>query len=151
MDLPDGISGFHYYTEGDVAPKSDFLSFKQQISAVMSAAGYKPVGYEKSGITPNFHVGLFSKGDVEIAVLCNAEYPVIALAERPEFCNLQFIELPELEAQLESYTSYRLLTKSQLEAGIEDADLDQLNRAECSQIRYWEPANIGEIIFNWWD
>ena len=39
----------------------------------------------------------------------------------------------------------------ELSRTITKSDLSLLDRAEIEQVKYWKPATIGELAFNWWD
>jgi hypothetical protein len=44
-----------------------------------------------------------------------------------------------------------IATLEELSRPIAKTDLDQLDRAEIEQVKYWKPHTIGELAFNWWD
>jgi hypothetical protein len=45
----------------------------------------------------------------------------------------------------------RVLTTAELDLPIDRFDLTALGRAERAQIRYWQPATVGDLLFNEWD
>ena len=53
-----------------------------------------------------------------------------------------------LDAAIEPW---RLLRGAELRAPPPDALVERLPACELKQVRYWKPATIGELIFNWWD
>lgn len=90
-------------------------------------------------------------------ILLNEHYPYLAFASVVEFGKINFIDVPELK-QFSSL--YKVLSVKELneplafdpgsKRGIIPNDND-LNSAELEQVAYWQPKNVGEVIFNYWD
>ena len=154
MSLRSGISGFYNKADQGGLPEVKLKAFKEEIIPLMTMAGYQPCYFKEADITPNFHLGGFTKGQgVMVGVACNAIYPVVAFVEEPKEheCSLTFIDLKEPAEMIEKHTNFKVLTQKELNTKLSLAELKYLNKAELSQIKYWQPQTIGEIIFNWWD
>lgn len=153
MSLKCGITGFHSYKKVNELPSVGFEEFKRTLTGVMTSMGYKPKTFNSAGVTPNFHIGVFEKGKERISVICNSVYPVVALTLEPaeNACELAYINSPIIENAITQYTEYEFLSKEYLETPFSKDNIGNLNEAEISQIKYWQPINIGEIVFNWWD
>ena len=52
---------------------------------------------------------------------------------------------------VEQYTEFTVLSMEYLGAFLSKDKLANLNEMELSQIKYWQPAVIGDVIFNWRD
>ncbi|MBM2622102.1 hypothetical protein JIG36_42025 [Actinoplanes sp. LDG1-06] len=50
-----------------------------------------------------------------------------------------------------AFDGLRVLTPAELDTDITRADLTSLGRDELTQVRYWQPATVGELLFNRWD
>ena len=152
MVLKCGITGFHSVDRFHELPRVDFKDFKQMLGSVMSSMGYKPIEFKHSDSTHNFHIGVFEKNREQLFIICNPVYPVVALTLDPEkVFGLDFISVPTVENAINQYTEYVVLTKEYLETPFSKYDTGELNDAEISQIKYWKPKTLGEVIFNWWD
>ena len=148
-----GVTGFHDQKETHELPVVKFEEFKKNITAVLSALGYKPLYLSEAGVTPSFHFGTFENNGERIFLVCNTVYPLIAVASEIDEleCELQFIDLPAVADAVEQYTEFTVLSMEYLGAFLSKDKLANLNEMELSQIKYWQPAVIGDVIFNWWD
>jgi hypothetical protein len=44
-----------------------------------------------------------------------------------------------------------VVTAQELSTPVDQVDLGGLSKAELAQIRYWRPAVLSDLLFNWWD
>ena len=154
MILRSGISGFYNRVDQARLPEVKLKTFKKEIISVIAMAGYRPCYFRKADLTPNFHLGVFAKEQgVTIGVVCNSIYPLVTFVEEPKEyeCSLAYIDLEEPAEMIEEHTNFKVLYQNELSTKLSAAELKCLNEAELSQIKYWQPQTIGEIIFNWWD
>lgn len=85
-------------------------------------------------------------------ILCNIAFPLIATAGRDPFREMQdFVNCQEIADLLKDRHDWEYLSASFLEHPIDQSDFSQLGDKEIEDIRYWEPLNFGDAIFNWWD
>lgn len=88
-----------------------------------------------------------------VAVLRHALLNLVAFVELPRDHvepPLAFIDRLRL-AQILSETGFQVLTTAELSQPITSADLSGLTAQEHEQVRYWKPATVGELLFNYWD
>ena len=86
-------------------------------------------------------------------MICNSIYPVVALVEELEegVCELRYVEHAAAKSLIDSYTSFECISSDELARELTTDALKELNSVELSQVRYWKPQTIGEVVFNWWD
>ena len=151
MIIRTGITSF--YSKKPL-PEFEFSEFKRIAYECAVSSGYKVTKLIESGVTPNFHTAVLTLADDQIHMLGHSNFPVIAFAEPKEeyICELVFRDVPEISDSLQRmYPELQIATSTELAATIRKADLELLDRAEIEQVKYWEPATIGELAFNWWD
>ncbi|HWO95856.1 MAG TPA: hypothetical protein VNM45_05895 [Bacillus sp. (in: firmicutes)] len=157
MKFPNGITGF-YNSKNNKPPKVDGKRFKQVCLTIINRSGGKVLKFKEPQYPMNFYdaeVKVFNK---HFHILLNEHYPYLAFASVVEFGKINFIDVPELLKQFNSF--YKVLGVKELneplafkldsKKGIIQNEND-LNSAELEQIAYWEPKRIGEVIFNYWD
>lgn len=102
---------------------------------------------------------LVDDGSRVVAVVAALELGVLAIAEpraltgstgAVDFGPLRFVEAPDLTAAVAAEAAdFRVLTLDELEAPFDCvAGWPGLHP---NGIRYWEPATVGEALFNYWD
>jgi hypothetical protein len=108
-------------------------------------------------VTPNFHQGLIGYRDRTVAVVCARDAAVLAVAEPRtiEFVDgaresgpLTFVDVPDLAAALAEVPGFRVLIPAELNGPLDAAAWPELSP---SDITYWQPASLGEALFNYWD
>jgi hypothetical protein len=109
-------------------------------------------------VAPNFHQGLIAYRDRTIAVVCARDAAVVALAEPrvidlahgvPAAGPLTFVSDSELVAVLAVLLpACRVLTPSELDRPLDPAAWPHLSSED---VEYWQPANVGAALFNYWD
>lgn len=146
-----GITGFA--TEGPVVPHpaSELKAFSRACHEVARRRGARVVDLVGASTTPSFHLARLDAGGRTCAVLCNATLPVLAFADVPvQMGSLRFRDEPALRREYEQL-GYECPTAAELERPARVEDLDQLEPVELDQIRYWNPARLGDVAFNWFD
>lgn len=112
--------------------------------------------FQYPGIVTNFYRALLAV-DIEHQTLCaqvllNKVYPLIAIAAPAEYnyLNLEFLD-SALSKQFDY--EYKVLSKQELETPFNPNEslAGILLEAEISQIKYWLPQRVGDVIFNFWD
>ncbi|MFI2431373.1 hypothetical protein [Streptomyces sp. NPDC018693] len=86
-------------------------------------------------------------------VLCHAHLPVIAFADAapvPGRPLTGFVDPPGW-ADGFSTVGFRCLSVEELRTPMSDVDATGLTEAELTQIRYWRPEALSDLLFNWWD
>jgi len=149
--LPKGVTGFDAPDESvcvkwfETACHAAVRRAKGRVQKVRAA-------YEQ--VTPNFHEALVSlpNGADTVRVLCNAHHPIVAFAAPATHegdVRLQFLDCPQLAGALSD--EFCILSAQDACAGISSDLVAQMGEAELSQMRYWRPHRIGDVIFNYWD
>lgn len=145
--LPKGITGFGDKTVLPLFPL-DPSPFRTvcYAAAVCMAARWLPLTPISGG--GNFYWARLQIRNASFFLLENGYHPWLALAEKMEWGQISFSDFPyELPF---TDPSFRLLTKKELHQPWQN-HVSRLGTAEITQIRYWKPATIGEIIFHFWD
>ena len=108
-------------------------------------------------VTPNFHQGVLDYGGHRLSIVCTRDRtePVVAVAEPRAIDEtavdagpLTFVDAPELVAVLAEFPAFRVLTPADL-AGPFDART--WPGYQPADLKYWAPADLGEVLFNYWD
>lgn len=152
LTLQTGITGF----SGSIPqPQIPYHHFKSACYAAARSCGSHITSFSLAyeGNIRNFHVAEFvlAHGN-KLLVLCNAYFPVVTFVKFQSssfLANLDFVDCADLGGQF--VHTHRVLSKIELEANPTDTALALLHESEMSQIKYWRPARVGDIIFNCWD
>jgi hypothetical protein len=67
----------------------------------------------------NYHAAFFSKKELQLLVLCNAAYPVIAFTQESTFLEKEFIDVPHLAKKFREFTEFFPLEASYLNQDID--------------------------------
>jgi hypothetical protein len=154
MLLLDGISGFHVHD----LPEVDSSHFKQLCYSIATFKHGRIVTIENSHNSQNFYKAKLEMSDESIFILLNSSYPIVAFASSVEFFNIQFID-PLDSSVIEAFSyAFKIATANEL---VERLVIDErtqtvlnknnLNKSELSQIFFWKPKTVGDIVFNFWD
>lgn len=148
--LPRGITGF-FEGRGEAPAGADPKSFARACHAAAQQWSGRVEGFETAEVARNYHRSVLRRRGAAIAVLCNAHFPWIALAEAGDVLPLRFVEDGDLAARIEDAMPCRVMSPSSLEAPPDPESLADLSPAEFEQVRYWRPRRLGDIVFNFWD
>ena len=151
MALPCGITGFWRVGE-QPPPATDINTFCRHCYEAARKLGGHVLSIEK----PNhrsFAVGTLAFPADQVAVLLNAQYPIIGFAE-PAMSgelSLRFRDSAVLAEVFHELRVYAVLSASELERRPTSGDFGALSEAELAQVAYWRPQRVGDVIFNYWD
>ncbi len=151
MRLPPGSTGFT--AGGTAGPVVDQRAFVAACHHAARLLGGRVTATTTADVTPNFHTAGIVHGDRRVAVLRHAVTSLGALA-RPlpvGDMSVEFVDDPELADALSPIADFRLLTRAELSLPLSTADTSDLHPAEHAQIRHWQPATVGALLFNHWD
>lgn len=151
MKLPAGATGF---TRPGQAVHYDARPFLTACHDAARRTGGTITTSQEPGVTPNFHAVVIAYGHERLAVLRHALLPLAAFAQAPRdhvALPPAFIDHPRLAQIIGESTGCPVLSTAELRQPLKPADLSQLTTAEHEQIRYWKPATVGELLFNYWD
>ncbi|MCU1681395.1 MAG: hypothetical protein JWQ81_2134 [Amycolatopsis sp.] len=104
--------------------------------------------------TPNFHLALLEHRDVTVAVLANREVPLLAIAPPPaagQAGPLSFLDVVDLAAALSQIEPFKVLSVAELSRPLSQITSGELPPHDPYDIRYWQPATFGDVVFNYWD
>lgn len=137
---------------------TDLREFRRACYDAARRTGGRVVEFRISdGVTPNFHQGVLDFGDRRLSIACTRDRvePVVAVAEPlviegsdREAGPLKFVDAPELVAVLAEHSAFQVLTPADL-AGPFDAKT--WPGYHPSDLKYWAPETLGEVLFNDWD
>ena len=157
MRLPKGITGF-YDSRKDVAPSLvDPSEFKSACFHAARLADATVTHFQSSTekYPCSYHTAVvrLKHADESFDVLCNAYYPMLAFVDpnKSEWGRLCFVAAPAVAAFFRQATSFSPISIDYLQMYPASEMLTDLNEAERSQVHYWKPQQIGDIIFNDWD
>lgn len=151
--LPKGITGFAP-DDSPYTPATSVRTFKivcynaarhlhGRVVSVTSCEGQ---------VTPNFHVAELHLRSGACFVLCNAYWPWLAAAAmHPTWMKEPFLHSAELQGAVQSGSDFRFLQPAELEQPLTLEALRALGPGELSQLLYWKPERLGDVIFNFWD
>ncbi|WP_415901021.1 hypothetical protein [Neptuniibacter sp. QD48_11] len=143
MELPRNFTG---YDTGRLPFKSfQAFCFSLQGYGALNVLEVFDYDYPK-----NYYAALVSDRDNEFYILQNCFVPLTAFAlkEADEFI---FIDKPSIENAASNLCEVRrFLSRSELTANVETANLQQLSSNEMKEVKYWLPDTIGGVIFSWY-
>ncbi len=154
MLLKRGITGFIPKHECDTLPRFSFEEFQSVVHAAAVALRMSIANSKPCGITPNFHRAQLNDSQSSTQVLGHSIYPLIAFAElaSEQTCQLRFLDCPRIAATIQTlFPNLIIASLFELSQPIAESDFELLDDVERKQIRYWKPATIGQVVFNWWD
>ncbi|GAA1292138.1 hypothetical protein Psi02_49370 [Planotetraspora silvatica] len=148
--LPRGATGFRDRGT-EPLPLTDTRGFASVCYEAARLVGARVLEIAPPGVTPSFHTAVMKCGELTVGVLGHMHLPFIAIAEVPTG-GVVFIDgCDDLEEALRASGAFRLLTRDELETPIGLIDTSDLDTAERNEIGFWKPANLGELLFNYWD
>ena len=152
MKLPPGATGFG--PSGAQASLDDVHAFLTACHDAARRTCGTLIATRQPGVTPSFHTVVIRYEDQDVAVLRHARLDLIALAHDPGSGSMltgPFIDHFPLTETLSQTATCQILSAADLNSPLSDADPSELSAAERKQIRYWKPATLGELLFNYWD
>lgn len=142
MKLPCGVTGFTTHPI-----KIDGKFFKTCCYTVARQIGADLMECEATiGVARNYYYAVFRNNQLKI--LCNPYYGFITFSANEAGT---FADEPQLAQLFSQFDSFHVLTSTNLEIFPEHLYLTDLNESELTQINYWKPSRLGDIIFNFWD
>lgn len=147
MLLLNGITGFsNVKTISHTIDKDQFKKIWFEIKNILK---FKLENLDFNLNGRNFYFAKIKYNNDTIFILINAYYPIIAFASQVNPFNNIYINNIRLSSEFSKF--YRVLSVSELESLISTRELKYLNYVELKQLEYFNPNNIGEVIFNYWD
>jgi hypothetical protein len=157
MELQLGITG--QQGRKDPAPEPPFTDLKAFHSHCHYAArvtGAKVQAIRdpcEGGILNNYAIARVEFSDTVVAVLVNKVRPIIAFAKCPRDWQITFeyIDCPTLANAFLEIGEYTIPTSEELNRPLLRDMCKNLAPAEQQCVRYFRPARVGDVIFNYWD
>ncbi|MBQ6041104.1 MAG: hypothetical protein IJL32_10065 [Oscillospiraceae bacterium] len=144
MILKRGITGFF---DADIFAENDFTAFKQVCYCIQTNTAHFHLLDVCRPDHANYYYAHFHTNGQDFYMLLNKYYPLVAFTNELAFTNKVFINVSENAVYLMNYDT---VNADILNAPFIDIEHD-LSKAELAQIKYWNPASVGNIIFNEWD
>jgi hypothetical protein len=152
--LQTGITGF-LEDPRQSPPMSDFRAFRSVCYAAARALGGSIVACEEpyGRGANNFAIVTVKLQTQTVAVMLNAHFHLVGFAEPSSIDQqeIRFLGSPELAQAIASSDKFKVLDAEALQANVTAEAEGALSPGEISQVRYWKPRRIGDIIFNFWD
>lgn len=152
VKLPYGISGF-YNSDEPKPPEKNIVKYKELCHGLARTLEGELLEFSDTLHPANFYKADFKFPALNICLVMNKHYPIIAFATAVEDMKIEFIDYNEGKEAVPA--EFRVLPASILEVpvpeNLEDLPDNQLNQGEIEQIKYWKPETVGQIIFNFWD
>jgi len=157
MELQLGITGIYGRKEpAPELPPTNLNAFHSHCHHAARVTGAKVQAIRdpyEGGIPSNYAIAYLRCSDTEVAVLINSTRPIIAFAKCPAEGQITFdyIDCPELAAAFLEVGEYSIATSEELNRPLLRAMCKNLAPAELKRVRYFRPARVGDVIFNYWD
>lgn len=151
--LPPNITGF--FDKGEQPRSLDARTFKQACYLVAQMDSGIVEGVDLNLLGRSYFAATIRTNSDHLSVLCNSVYPFLAFVPPSsfgfEFPELTFVAPTHLAAAFASATEFQPLEANWLGEDLSSDVLTDLTSSERSQLAYWKPTRIGDIIFNAWD
>jgi hypothetical protein len=157
MNLPYEVTGF-YSSTNDKPHEIDDKPFKDICFNLARKYPGRILDIDELKLATNFFKVKIHINHQDLYVLLNMYYPFLTFASAVEFQRLHFINYPLLSKDFIPFC--KVLSKEELheplkirkrKGQITLENINKLNTTELEQILYWQPKNVGEVIFNFWD
>lgn len=145
--LPYGITGFGDKTDPPLFPLAP-SAFRTLCYTIARLHGGTVDSFDTDLSGKNFYWAQLQIQGVSFFLLENGYHPWLAFTEKVEWGQISFSDFPYGLPFTEP--SVRLLTKRELQQPWQN-HIAKLGESEITQIRYWKPTTVGEIIFHFWD
>lgn len=150
--LPPGITGY----VSDISQKKNavsFAEFKTDMVKLSQKLNIKIIACNSIITCENYFSCQLAYNGQTISVLCNTVYPVVGfcIADNPNKIPREFLSIEEMEHHLIGLRNYAIASPDFLNAPVTSHAIEDLSVQELSQINYWRPKKINEIVFNYWD
>lgn len=147
--MQPGVTGFR--SSSDDFGQQDIKKFEACLYPLLRVLGATIVHKELSLNGTSFYTYQLLTGAGErYSILLHAVYPFVAFASVVDYAAIVFIQKNLDSADMTAFP-YRVLPKLLLDKSLTAADTGLLRDYEQTILRYWNPATIGEVIFNFWD
>ena len=151
MIFPKGTTGF--FSVGDTIPVVDPKEFSKACYHLATGLKAKVISITTQLQTArNYYQADMEIRDQTILILCNTTHPFIAFANPSDaFVCGDFFDDAELASLIEVIEPFIVLPADVLNSEPETEQLSELSDTEISQIEYWRPSRLGDVVFNHWD
>lgn len=149
MKLPKGITGLWSIHDGLSIGKFSVSVLQNSLYPAEYSRAFKIGDFKKSTGYQSFQrLPVMDKRKSE-------SFDILVHTSYPYYCGVlsdttTFIDLPE-EISSIAHPDFIYLSSAELNAKYTQNDLAELSEVERGEIRYWKPATIGEIVFNYYD
>lgn len=155
MILLNGVTGF--YSANQQPPSMDEKQFKQNCYSLISSMDGDVLSFQGAQAASNFFNAEAKLLNKHLHILLNAHYPFMAFACKVDYGKIIFYDEPELLKLFSPY--YTVLGTDELNESVIlklgsrriIQNDNELNDEELTQIAYWKPERMGDILFNYWD
>ena len=155
MILLNGVTGF--YSVNQQPPSMDEKQYKQNCYSLISSMDGDVLSFQGAQTAANFFNTEVKVLNKHLHILLNEHYPFMAFTCKFDYGKTIFYDEPELLKLFSPY--YTVLGTDELNESIIlklgsrriIQNDNELNDDELTQIAYWKPERMGDILFNYWD
>jgi hypothetical protein len=149
--LERGVTGFRSGKEPKL-PEVPVRTFRGGCYEAARAADGAVEHIVESAYPRSYHSAVIVASKERLAVLCNAMHPWIAFAGEGtgHLEPKAFVDPPAWSAAFADL-GFAVMSRQVLESPLAAVDTAALAKAEWLQIDSWQPATVGETVFNSWD
>ncbi len=145
MILKKGITGFFDCKDSPV-PEMDFKIFKTLCHTIDNCTQWKFI-HINSNPDGNYYSAEFKTSSGIIYLLLNKHYPIIGFTQQLNIGDIVFTDNNDISYLL---GNYEIVSADILNGWIDDV-VNELSEVEQSQVEYWNPSSVGNVVFNSWD
>jgi hypothetical protein len=137
-------------------PFSDLMAFRAHCHHAARTVGAKILGIEDPSDAAkicNYSLARFEFSGSQKVVLLNTVYPVIGFANCPSEgqVSLEYVDCQTLAQAFRTLGDYIILPSEDLNRPLVREMCSELTPSELKRVRYFRPARVGDVIFNYWD
>jgi hypothetical protein len=158
MDLQPGVTGIQDAREGPFSrqPVPDLRCFRSNCYEAARLAGATVLTVEDPsdfGLLRSYLTAHFKFSDRVVMATLNRYYPILAFAEASAERQvvLEYVDCPKLAEAFKALGPYTVATREELRQPLTRERCKDLTPTEQACVRYFRPARVGDVIFNYWD
>ena len=105
------------------------------------------------GVVRSFEAASITSPTGSVVALHHTDRPIVAFTGTPPVAGRpvsDFMDSPPYADVFKAY-GFQVLTPAVLNTPVAALDLTELTPIEPTDLRYWRPDVLGDVLFNWWD
>jgi hypothetical protein len=156
VQLLRGITGIEGRKDPLPPRRSDLKAFRSHCHQVAREVGAKVLHIQEpfeGGRVCNYAMACLGFSDSTVAVLLNAAHPLVAFAKVPADgqVTFEYVDCPKLAVAFREQGEYTVASSEELNQPLLSDMCGDHTPTELRRVRYFRPARVGDVIFNFWD